>query len=124
MSDRIVQIIADSGRIGPAVVIESPYAGATRRNRAYLRALIRAVALAGGTPYASHRMLPGALDDSDPEERAHGLALGRRMIQHLSPCLILFGVDYGWSPGMVQCREWLERAGVEWHEVTILERSA
>jgi hypothetical protein len=110
--------------IPPAVVIESPYAGKTALERgwnaAYLDLIIREVALGGGTPYASHRMLPGPLDDNDPSERALGISLGRGMIIHLWPCIVLFCVDRGWSRGMIETMDWMDsspRMEGEWFEV-------
>jgi hypothetical protein len=62
------------------VILESPLTGPTTevraRNQRYLTACIRDCIDRGETPYASHKMLPGALDDDVPEERMCGIAAG------------------------------------------------
>lgn len=58
------------------VVIESPFAGAYLRNTTYLRSCILDCLRRGESPYASHRMLTDALDDSIPEERQLGIDAG------------------------------------------------
>lgn len=58
------------------VIIESPYKGDVERNKLYLRACIRDCINRGESPYASHRMLTDALDDTDPVERAIGIKAG------------------------------------------------
>lgn len=60
------------------VVIESPFAGDTERNMAYLAACMRDSILRGEAPYASHGLytLPGCLDDDVPEERTLGINAG------------------------------------------------
>lgn len=69
------------------VVIESPLAGATEeireRHRRYLDACILDCIRRGETPYASHKMLPGALDDLKPDEREIGIGAGFEMAEHL-----------------------------------------
>lgn len=102
-------------------IIESPF----KRNgevsetthRAYLERLIRYVTLdLGCTPYASHKMLTGALDDNLSEERALGkgagidmakqilrwahVAFNNGLLQSELRPVILFGTDYGMSDGM------------------------
>lgn len=61
------------------VVIESPFAGCFPLNRAYLHEAIRDCLRRGETPYASHKMIPGALDDLDREERRSGIDAGLAM---------------------------------------------
>ena len=108
---------------GRPVIIESPYAGDRERNDRYLDELIRAVALEGGAPYASHRMLCGPLNDDDPAERSLGMRLGRKMLRHLSAegAIALFGTRYGYSAGMRIMWEWLESSNLWWpvymHEI-------
>lgn len=81
------------------VTIESPYAGDVERNEAYLREIIRwCVASMGVSTYASHRMLPGALDDGDEEERELGIIAGLEMSRRTDETW--FFVDYGMSVGM------------------------
>lgn len=82
----------------PLVVLESPYAGDTRRNEAYLRACLRDSLERGEAPYASHRMYTDALDDDDPAERKLGIEAGFAWGQVAA--LRAFYVDLGWSRGM------------------------
>lgn len=86
------------------VVIESPYAGDLGANRLYLDACIRDCLDRGETPYASHRMLTGALRDKVPGERAVGIAAGFGMAEVLAragaPRVVY--VDLGISAGMRQ----------------------
>lgn len=60
------------------VIIESPYAGDVEENLRYLRACLRDSLLRGEAPFASHGLYTqaGVLDDTDPEERAHGIEAG------------------------------------------------
>ncbi len=55
------------------VIVESPFAGADPR---YLRDCLRDCIARGESPYASHGLLPGALDDADPEQRRRGIDAG------------------------------------------------
>jgi hypothetical protein len=80
------------------IIIESPYAGDRDRNEAYLRQCIRDSLNRGESPYASHAIIPGALDDSIPEERDKGIRAGYAWWKAAD--LIAFYVDYGMSPGM------------------------
>lgn len=89
-------------------VIESPFRGANKaeeaRNVAYLEKLIRHCVLNGYTPYASHKMITGALNDGDPEERRAGIIVGFAMADFVldshPDSVVFFGVDYGDSDGM------------------------
>ena len=62
------------------VIIESPYKGKNwedlERNKRYLRACIRDCINRDESPYASHRLLTDALDDTNPIERAVGIKAG------------------------------------------------
>ena len=99
------------------VIIESPYRGDNyrdlERNKLYLRACIRDCISRGESPYASHRMLTDALDDTDPHERATGIEAGlawRNVRQPVFDDKIgaailkqvshIFYVDFGYSTGM------------------------
>jgi hypothetical protein len=103
------------------VIIESPYAGNVELNKRYLRRCIRDCISRGESPYASHRMLPGALDDDNPDERALGIAAGhawRRAFFHTESgvrhVLPVFYLDLGWSGGMVEARTLYEKEGVHY----------
>lgn len=91
-------------------IIESPYAGDVVRNKAYLQRCIKWCADQQMTPYASHQMLTDALDDTDPAQRALGLALGRDMTEILlcHEAEVFFFVDLGMSPGMKRMQEHLD----------------
>jgi len=95
------------------VIIESPFHGkdifAHRTNLDYLQDCIRDSAYRGEAPYASHRMMPGALNESLPEERALGLACGYAWWDKAD--LIVFYEDLGWSAGMLAARDRAERIG-------------
>jgi hypothetical protein len=94
------------------VVIESPYAGDVARNLAYLDACIRDCIARGESPYASHKMLTTALDDTKPDERAAGIAAGlcwRRVAD-----LRVFYTDLLWSAGMRAAFDLYEREGLLW----------
>jgi hypothetical protein len=47
----------------------------------YTLATCRAIALAGGVPFAPHLLYPRFLDDTAPEERAIGIACGLRLME-------------------------------------------
>ena len=85
-------------------IIESPYKGDVARNKIYLDRCIRHCIEKGYTPYASHKMVPGALDDLIPVERELGIKAGLEMADfildsHSDSCVFFF-VDYGSSDGM------------------------
>jgi hypothetical protein len=99
------------------VIIESPFKGDDwkdlERNKLYLRACIRDCINRGESPYASHRMLTDALDDTNPVERAVGIKAGlawrhvRTPIRSSDGEIVgyaavrhVFYVDLGWSEGM------------------------
>jgi len=89
------------------VILESPFAGATEaeheRNLLYLDLCIRDSILRGESPFASHRLYPGALRDDDPAERDLGIRLGYEWWRAAS--LVAFYVDLGWSAGMLRANE-------------------
>lgn len=80
------------------VIIESPFAGDIERNAKYLRLAIADSIHRGESPYASHKLIPGSLDDSILEERDLGIRAGYAWWKHAAA--IVFYVDYGMSPGM------------------------
>lgn len=104
------------------VIVESPYKGNVDLNLRYLRSCIRDCISRGESPYASHRMLPGALDDDNPEERQLGIDAGlawRRahwinedgFVRHVIP---VFYLDLGWSGGMSAALTLYEKEGVHY----------
>jgi hypothetical protein len=90
------------------VVLESPYAGEVELNVAYARAAMRDSLLRGEAPFASHLLYtqPGVLDDDIPLEREHGIEAG--WAWHEVAALVVFYIDLGYSPGMIQAREWCQ----------------
>lgn len=94
-------------------VIESPFAGnwfQRRRNLRYLDACILDCIRRGETPYASHKMLTTALDDSDPFERALGIETGLDMRTTIR--FAVFYADLGWTTGMLFARKKYDAEGI------------
>jgi hypothetical protein len=70
--------LAENGKI---VYIASPYAGDTERNVKVAQEACRYAIERGCVPIAPHLMYPQILDDTIPQERELGLALGRRLLE-------------------------------------------
>jgi hypothetical protein len=96
----------------PFVVIESPYAGDVKQNRAYLEICIRDSVYRGESPYASHKMLTDALDDDIPEERDLGIACGLELRRRCD--LRAFYIDLGWSGGMLAAKKLYDAEGLSY----------
>ena len=98
------------------VIIESPFKGDYERNTRYLNACIRDVILRGGLPYASHKMVPGALDDTVGSERDLGIEVGLETAWSLvrdCGARVEFYLDCGMSAGMHRAWDfWNERCGI------------
>jgi hypothetical protein len=96
------------------VIIESPYRGADQaerlRNVSYLKRCIRDCIMRGESPYASHGLLPGALDEDKAHERLLGIQAGYEW--WFVAEAIVFYTDYGWSPGMAVARGRCEELGI------------
>ncbi len=80
------------------VILESPFQGGTPENLIYLRGCILDCVKRGESPYASHRMLPGALDDLAPDERELGITAG--FAWHRKADLMVVYIDRGVTSGM------------------------
>lgn len=84
-------------------IIESPFRADTEaeheRNLIYLDLCLRDSILRGESPYASHKLLPGALDEETPSERDLGIRCGYAWWRAAS--VVAFYTDLGWSPGMM-----------------------
>lgn len=82
------------------VILESRYAGDLRHNTNYARACVRDALLRGEAPLASHLLYtqPGILDDTIPNERAHGINAGHAWL-HLADAVVVY-TDLGISEGM------------------------
>ncbi|ODM77877.1 hypothetical protein A6X20_19090 [Bradyrhizobium elkanii] len=86
------------------VILESPYAGEVEHNIAYARACVRDALLRGEAPLASHLLYTqqGILDDTDRNERAHGINAGHAWM-HLADAVVVYtdrGVSLGMEAGM------------------------
>jgi hypothetical protein len=87
----------------PRAYICSPFAADTpaqqARHLAWARALARLAWDHGFWPVAPHLYAPQFLDDTDPAERAQGLAWG---LAQLRDCAVVYVLDVSPSPGMRQ----------------------
>ena len=81
------------------VVIESPYAGDEKTNRAYLVDCLRDSLRRGEAPFASHGQYTEALDDGVPEDREHGIAAGHAW-RRVAEATVVY-TDLGVSRGML-----------------------
>lgn len=82
------------------VIIESPYAGDIEKNLEYARACVKDSLLRGEAPIASHLLYTqdGILDDTNPEERRHGIDAGLAWKDVAD--IHAFYIDHGMSTGM------------------------
>lgn len=94
------------------VVLESPYSGNVRKNRAYARACVKDCLKRGEAPIASHLLFtqPGILSDIDPEERRLGMAAGWAWIP-IADAVVVYE-DLGISSGMRAGMEQAKTAGI------------
>ena len=92
------------------VVIESPYAGDVAANLAYLDRCVLDCLRRGESPYASHRMLTTALDDSNPTQRALGIQAGMAFAHRMDARI--FYTDRGWSSGMKAALDYYRGQGL------------
>ena len=100
------------------VVLESPYAASEEStvedHMAYLDRCILDCLVRGETPYASHRMLTGALDDTVPEQRELGIKAGISMSATLlsNHARVAIYQDYGISKGMLRAMNIYQSFGI------------
>ncbi len=84
------------------VLIESPFAGDTKRNTRYARLCLEDSLYRDEAPFASHLLYPQVLteaeDDSDPQERALGIRAGIAWGQKAD--LVAVYTDLGITEGM------------------------
>lgn len=115
-----------------AAVVETPFRAATEaegaRNRVYLGALLEHCYAWGLSPYASHDVVPRILGvrdnaDADVEARVRGLAAGDVWAERAD--VIVFGVDLGWSEGMLRRlrHTWQRGARAPLRDVLFAQRS-
>ncbi len=95
------------------VIVESPYAGDTSTNEEYARDCMGDCLHRGEAPYASHLLYtqPGALDDTDPRERALGIDAGFAF-RHRADLTVVY-TDLGMSGGMRDGIEHASKIGCE-----------
>lgn len=91
------------GKITKRVIIESPYRGDIRLNKAYACLAMLDSIMRGEAPFASHLLYTQMLDDNDPHERGLGIALG--FAWHGVADLIAYYIDLGMSEGMTLSRD-------------------
>lgn len=94
------------------VAIESPYAGDVAANLEFLDECIKHCLDRSETPYASHKMLPTALNDDYPEQRKQGIEAGLSMAIRCDKRR--FYVAKGWSKGMLAAREYYDEHGLDY----------
>lgn len=92
------------------VVIESPFQNLADAD-GYLDKCIAHSLKYAESPYASHRMLVGPLDDGCPTCRRIGIQAGYAFYGVAS--LVAFYVDHGWSAGMLLARSRCEKVGAD-----------
>jgi hypothetical protein len=95
------------------VIVESPFAGNWWQrllNRRYARAALRDCLARGEAPIASHLLYTQILNDSDPGDRALGVAAGLAWLDIADASVVY--VDRGISGGMQKGMAAAEAAGV------------
>lgn len=80
------------------VILESPYAGDVKKNRAYAIDCLRDSLLKGESPFMSHILYTEALDDNIQEERDIGIMAGLEIGKHADKTVVY--QDLGISLGM------------------------
>ena len=93
------------------VILESPFQGGIAENVEYLRLAILDCIKRGESPYASHRMLPGALNDLAPDEREIGITAGFAW-HNVAEYMVVY-MDRGITPGMVRGIEHAQEIGLD-----------
>lgn len=94
------------------VILESPWRGGIAICRQYLNDAIRDCLTRGESPYASHMMLTGALNDANAQERDFGIKAGFEWRRVATKTVVY--IDLGISEGM---RLGLEHAAKIGHPV-------
>ena len=82
----------------PLVLIESPYKGAVKLHKAYLRRCFRDSINRGEVPLATHKLYIDVLDDNDPTQRELGMSMMKELIEKTAYSVVYY--DLGLSPGM------------------------
>ena len=102
------------------VILESPYAGNTKRNLQYARLAIKDSLLRNEAPIASHLLYTqkGILDDNIPQERQLGINAGLAWTPLADKHV--FYIDYGYSKGMLYAKQFALNNNIPTEERTIL----
>ena len=89
----------------PRVLIESPYGGGRPELVTYLERAIADSLFRGEAPFASHRLYPGILDDTVPEQRRRGIEAGFAWgeVAHFVAVYDDYGITAGMQEGL---RRW------------------
>lgn len=97
------------------VILQSPYAGDTKRNVAYARACLRDSLMRGEAPIASHLLYTqdGVLNDGIPDERRHGIDAGLAW-REVADAVVVYR-DLGLSEGMKYGIAAAEKSGLPVH---------
>lgn len=98
---------------------ESPYAGEVDRNVEYACRLTLWCLKKGYAPMVSHLLYTRMLDDLIPEERKLGIEAGLAWRKVAKKAV--FGIDYGWSGGMLAAKELYDNESIPYELVTIGE---
>lgn len=84
------------------VILESPFRAnqlhSEAEHIAYAKRCVADCIRRGESPYASHLIIPGALDDNIHSERMAGIVCGYAWWDAAEG--VIFYLDYGWSEGM------------------------
>jgi hypothetical protein len=92
------------------VIIESPFAGETRRNLAYARRCMHHSLHLGEAPFLSHLLYTQCLDDNSAEQRGMGITAG--YVWGMFAEAIVFYLDYGEAQGMAAARLRYKNLGI------------
>jgi hypothetical protein len=103
------------------VVIESPYAGETRLERAanelYAQRCLSDALDRGEAPFASHLLYPQVLDDATPAQRYQGIEANKAWID--AARYVAVYVDRGISGGMSEAIVYALKRGYSWELRTL-----
>lgn len=103
------------------VILESPYRGLTDeercRNRRYAQLALRDCLARGEAAVASHLLYTQVLGDEIPEERALGIEAG--LAWAAAAERMVFYIDYGMSPGMLNALARAKAAGLSFEYRTM-----
>lgn len=104
------------------VIVESPFASNANydrgSNEVYLRRCLTDAIDRGEVPFASHALYPQVLEDSNPDQRAHGIMMNFEVTKRADA--VVFYVDRGYSDGMLAAKANAQKLGIPTEERTIL----